>query len=432
MIECLKRAQQRYDAHARGRARSAARRRGARARRVRDAAQRRVRQHPRRDARARVAGRCSSRCARSSPAARRLIADSCELAIDRVIGREIGDGSSARRRALAGSRTCPRCCAAAAPRVYVTRPGDRRRASRSHARARADAAWSRRAPATTCSWSCTGAGSATRFAARPRAPQRFRKQVEVITEDDVWRRKAFLFVEAQLFALTGDLPGLQAHGRGDRRARAESSRAGGRGSRWTRARAASLARRARAARSRARAGARRWRGRASIARASRRAGARRAAAPARRRRRRVARSAAGPADARAPRSTAPRVVAERIRALAAERARRARRGAAHRARVRARAASSATTACRSRVLHEAQARIALAAGAVDACGEALTELRRRSSTPTRPRWSTRTKRCARRAASSLRSCPRRPRPSARQPRPPSIVDPGAVAAQLGR
>jgi tetratricopeptide (TPR) repeat protein len=38
--------------------------------------------------------------------------------------------------------------------------------------------------------------------------QRFRKQTEVITEDDIWRRKSFLFVEAQLHALTGDLVSL--------------------------------------------------------------------------------------------------------------------------------------------------------------------------------------------------------------------------------
>ena len=41
------------------------------------------------------------------------------------------------------------------------------------------------------------------------AAQRFCRQVEAITEDDVWRRKAFLFAEAQLFALTGDLAGLK-------------------------------------------------------------------------------------------------------------------------------------------------------------------------------------------------------------------------------
>ena len=41
------------------------------------------------------------------------------------------------------------------------------------------------------------------------AAQRFYKQVEAITEDDVWRRKASLFVEARLFALTGDLAGLK-------------------------------------------------------------------------------------------------------------------------------------------------------------------------------------------------------------------------------
>lgn len=41
------------------------------------------------------------------------------------------------------------------------------------------------------------------------AAQRYYKQVEAITEDDVWRRKAFLFAEAQLFALTGDLTELK-------------------------------------------------------------------------------------------------------------------------------------------------------------------------------------------------------------------------------
>lgn len=35
-----------------------------------------------------------------------------------------------------------------------------------------------------------------------------RKRLEVVTEDDVWRRKALLFVEAQLYTLTGDLPRL--------------------------------------------------------------------------------------------------------------------------------------------------------------------------------------------------------------------------------
>ena len=39
--------------------------------------------------------------------------------------------------------------------------------------------------------------------------QRFKQRVEVASEDDVWRRKAFLFVEAQLHALTGDLLSLQ-------------------------------------------------------------------------------------------------------------------------------------------------------------------------------------------------------------------------------
>lgn len=38
--------------------------------------------------------------------------------------------------------------------------------------------------------------------------ERFQRQVELITEDDVWRRKAYLFVEAELHALTGNLAKL--------------------------------------------------------------------------------------------------------------------------------------------------------------------------------------------------------------------------------
>jgi hypothetical protein len=36
----------------------------------------------------------------------------------------------------------------------------------------------------------------------------FQKRVRIITDDDVWRRKAYLFFEAELYALSGDLIGL--------------------------------------------------------------------------------------------------------------------------------------------------------------------------------------------------------------------------------
>ncbi|HMI90941.1 MAG TPA: hypothetical protein VK509_06235, partial [Polyangiales bacterium] len=39
--------------------------------------------------------------------------------------------------------------------------------------------------------------------------ERLRRQAEMITEDDVWRRKSFLFAEAELWALTGNLTGLR-------------------------------------------------------------------------------------------------------------------------------------------------------------------------------------------------------------------------------
>ena len=47
------------------------------------------------------------------------------------------------------------------------------------------------------------------FAGNAKLAAAQRKQVEVITEDDIWRRKSFLAVEAQLHALTGDLHSLQ-------------------------------------------------------------------------------------------------------------------------------------------------------------------------------------------------------------------------------
>jgi tetratricopeptide (TPR) repeat protein len=40
------------------------------------------------------------------------------------------------------------------------------------------------------------------------AARAFRQQVEIVTVDDVWRRKAYLFVEAELHALSGDLTSL--------------------------------------------------------------------------------------------------------------------------------------------------------------------------------------------------------------------------------
>jgi tetratricopeptide (TPR) repeat protein len=47
------------------------------------------------------------------------------------------------------------------------------------------------------------------FRGESAAAKPFRKQVEAISEDDVWRRRALLFVEAQLHALTGDASSLE-------------------------------------------------------------------------------------------------------------------------------------------------------------------------------------------------------------------------------
>jgi hypothetical protein len=47
------------------------------------------------------------------------------------------------------------------------------------------------------------------FRGEAKLAEPLRRRIDVITVDDVWRRKAFLFVEAQLHALTGDLPNLR-------------------------------------------------------------------------------------------------------------------------------------------------------------------------------------------------------------------------------
>jgi tetratricopeptide (TPR) repeat protein len=46
------------------------------------------------------------------------------------------------------------------------------------------------------------------FRGQSELAESFRKRVDLATEDDVWRRKATLYIEAELHALTGDLPAL--------------------------------------------------------------------------------------------------------------------------------------------------------------------------------------------------------------------------------
>src|SRR5262249_11645431 len=50
------------------------------------------------------------------------------------------------------------------------------------------------------------------FRGRADLAAKYRKYTELVGPDDVWRRRACLFIEAELFTLTGDLPRLERTG----------------------------------------------------------------------------------------------------------------------------------------------------------------------------------------------------------------------------
>jgi tetratricopeptide (TPR) repeat protein len=134
-----------------------------------------------------------------------LMCELCELGVDRVVGRELGE----RIATLGVDRLFQQT---ALPEVL--RQGGA--AINIYTQAVEDARRGRTRGLELIELIAAGAGEEMflvvharwlghAFHGQSELAQRFRKRAELITEDDVWRRKAALFVEAELHALTGDL-----------------------------------------------------------------------------------------------------------------------------------------------------------------------------------------------------------------------------------
>jgi tetratricopeptide (TPR) repeat protein len=136
-----------------------------------------------------------------------LLADSCVAAVERVTGHDIGDKLLNSVEALLTS-ALPEVLrlGAAAVNVHMQTVEDARRG-----RSRALEVIGRLAPFVGDDLFLVVHGRWLAHAFGGNGPQadRLRRQAEVITEDDVWRRRSFLFVEAELWALTGNLTGLR-------------------------------------------------------------------------------------------------------------------------------------------------------------------------------------------------------------------------------
>ncbi len=139
-----------------------------------------------------------------------LIADLTELAVERVTGRELGDrtlelGVLQLLEATAIPETLRQ--GASAINAYTQAIEDARRGKR-----RGIEIVQRMVPTVGeemflvvhARWLANG------FSGDGAEAERYRRQVELITDDDVWRRKSCLFAEAELHALTGDLTKLSA------------------------------------------------------------------------------------------------------------------------------------------------------------------------------------------------------------------------------
>jgi tetratricopeptide (TPR) repeat protein len=138
-----------------------------------------------------------------------IIADLCELGIDRVTGREVGSRMLEASGRLLASTEISNVLrqGGSAVFVHIQAVEDARRG-----RIRSLELMDRMAAMPTVGDDMFlvlhGRWLGNAFRGRSAAAQPLRKQLDVITEDDVWRRKATLFVEAQLHALTGDLLSL--------------------------------------------------------------------------------------------------------------------------------------------------------------------------------------------------------------------------------
>jgi tetratricopeptide (TPR) repeat protein len=137
-----------------------------------------------------------------------LITQYCEQAVKRVSGQDIGDGLLAGAERLLEASELPDMLrrGGAAVNLHMQAVEDARRGRR-----RALVLMDRLVAAGTGDdmfLVLHGRWLGHAFRGEAALAQRFRKQTEVITEDDIWRRKSFVFVEAQLHALTGDLQSL--------------------------------------------------------------------------------------------------------------------------------------------------------------------------------------------------------------------------------
>jgi serine/threonine-protein kinase len=137
-----------------------------------------------------------------------LFAENCALALDRVAGREIGERLCDTIARIGAAEDLPPVLRFGARSIY------------SHLQSLEDARRGRERAFEYTDIVAANSGEgmflalhgrwlAHAFLGQAAAAQRFQRQAEVITEDDVWRRKATLFVEAELHALTGDLLALQ-------------------------------------------------------------------------------------------------------------------------------------------------------------------------------------------------------------------------------
>jgi hypothetical protein len=137
-----------------------------------------------------------------------LVVATCRLAVDRASGREYGDALADLAARLLAAMTIPEQLRVGAAALYL------------HEQCLEDARIGRKRTFTWMDTIATGGafddlfivlhgrwlGHA--FVGESERAEGLRKRSEIITEDDVWRRKAHVFVEAEYYALIGDLEGL--------------------------------------------------------------------------------------------------------------------------------------------------------------------------------------------------------------------------------
>ena len=136
-----------------------------------------------------------------------LLADSCDVAVQRVTGRDFGSKLADSIQAIMAT-TLPEVLrlGAAAVNCHIQCVEDAR-----CGRARGLEVIGRLAASAGDDLFLVlhGRWLAHAFGGNAPLAERLRRQAEVITEDDVWRRRSFLFAEAELWALTGNLTGLR-------------------------------------------------------------------------------------------------------------------------------------------------------------------------------------------------------------------------------